>query len=50
MGTTVAEEGDRSNGQGPRASESVCTQARNRVDGAVPLGRERGGERASRAR
>jgi hypothetical protein len=41
MGAAVEEEGDKSDEQGPRA--------RNSADGAVPLGRERGGERASGA-
>jgi hypothetical protein len=39
--------GDESDGQGLRASESGCARARNCADGAVPLARERRGERAS---
>jgi hypothetical protein len=50
MGATVAGEGDGSDGQGPRASENGCALARNGADGAVPLGRERGGEQVSGAR
>jgi hypothetical protein len=41
VGTTVAGEGDVSDGQGPRASESGCARVSNNTDGAVPLGRER---------
>jgi hypothetical protein len=50
MGVAVAEEGCGSDGQGPRASESGYARACNGVDGAVPLGKEIGGERASGAR
>jgi hypothetical protein len=42
-------EGDGSDGLDLRASESGCERARNDTDGAVPLGRERGGERVRRA-
>jgi hypothetical protein len=45
MGVAVAGEGDGSDEQGPRASESGCERACNCAEGVVPLGRERGGER-----
>jgi hypothetical protein len=50
LGAAVVEEEYGSDGQGPRASESGCARACNGADRAVPLGRERGGERASGAR
>jgi hypothetical protein len=50
MGVAFAEEEGGSDGQGPRARESGYTRVCNGAERVVPLGRERGAERASRAR
>jgi hypothetical protein len=50
MGVAIAEEGDGSDAQSPRASKSGCARTHNDADEAVPLGRVGGDEQASRAR
>jgi hypothetical protein len=46
MGAVVVEEDGGSNGQGPQGRENWYALAHNDADGTVPLGREKGGERA----